>query len=249
MRYLFLIFIFWNTLLVAAQIDKNIEPSGRIVDQYSFPANSHALKLELATSFRIDFQQNDFSNFKSLLGDYNILLMNNSAGTFGVEMNAFFNNWMAGFEYGYFLNSSGNHDSLDLEFNTINFSLLSGYRVVDTKRFIIVPGLKLTWNRYRLINSAIPDKIPMTHYLDNRDLDIRFNQMTASAGIKAGYKLYNVLPWMSHSDYMSVGIYGGYIVNVNQKPWIYSVRNRLINNDKIDLDHFNFGISITFYSD
>lgn len=69
--------------------------------------------------------------------------------------------------------------------------------------------------------------------MDERDLDFRLNQITASIGLRINYKIYKVFPWMHPYEYMSIGIYGGYLDQVNQKPWIYSLRNRLLTNDKI----------------
>lgn len=46
---------------------------------------------------------------------------------------------MVGLDYGYQLNSNNDHDSLDLEFNTTKFGLVFGYRIFESKRFVIVP--------------------------------------------------------------------------------------------------------------
>lgn len=237
-----------KSLLVSAQNNIRELPSDSIVVSYDYLANKrHPAYFVFATNLQIDFQQNDFSSFKSMLGDYNIELMNNAVSTLDIELNGFINKYLVGLDYGYLLSSSYEHDSLDLEFNTFKFGLLFGYRILDTKRFIITPKLNIKWNNYRLFNSDKQTRIPISTYLNERDLAIRFNQMTACLGLKVGYKIYKVFPWMSPYKFMSIGIYGGYIVKVNQKPWIYSVRNRLLTNEKININNLNLGLSLTLY--
>jgi hypothetical protein len=202
-----------------------------------------------ATSLQVDFQINDFSKFTSLLGDYNVELMNNSIASFDCELNGFLNNIMVGLNFGFQNNSNYDHDSLDLEFNNTNFGLHFGYKLLDSKHFILVPQISLEWGNYRLINSDNESKIPLSQYTSERDLDLRFNQLTAFAGFKIAYKFHYKYPWVIANDYMSIGLYGGYLIKLNQKPWIYSLRNRLTTNDKIDVNNFGFGLSVTFYLD
>ncbi len=240
-RYFLISLILLNSISISAQNDTIELASDSLTNQ------RHHVDFVFATNLQIDFQQNDFSNFKSMLGDYNINLMNYAVSTFDLELNGFINKYLIGLDYGYLLSSNDEHDSLDLEFNSYKFGLLFGYRIFETKRFIVTPKINIKWNNYRLINSDKLSKIPISKYLDERDLDIRFNQVTASLGLKVGYKIYKAFPWISTYDFMSIGIYGGYIIKVNQKPWIYSVRNRLLTSEKININHLNLGLSFTFY--
>ena len=44
-----------------------------------------------------------------------------------------------------------------------------------------------------------------------------------------------------------VGIYGGYAVKVNRKPWIWSDGNRITTDNEIRLKPFTAGISVSFH--
>jgi len=48
------------------------------------------------------------------------------------------------------------------------------------------------------------------------------------------------------SDYWTVGLYGGYIFQFNEKPWVYSVDKRLINNNKIEFKNYSFGMRVSW---
>jgi hypothetical protein len=103
----------------------------------------------------------------------------------------------------------------------------------------------LKWNRYRLINSDNERRIPIQQYVDERDLDIRFNQLTGFVGLNLSFKFYKYNPL--RSNYWTFGIYGGYCFKINDKPWVYSKRNRLTTDAEIEVDKLNFGIHFSFH--
>jgi hypothetical protein len=50
------------------------------------------------------------------------------------------------------------------------------------------------------------------------------------------------------SDYWSFGIFGGYAVKLNRKPWIRSDGNRITTSGAIRLQPFTAGISLSYYT-
>ncbi len=50
-----------------------------------------------------------------------------------------------------------------------------------------------------------------------------------------------------NGEYWSIGLFGGYAMKLNQQPWIYSKGNRLTADGEIGLDHFTFGMNLSFY--
>jgi hypothetical protein len=250
MRYILLVAFLVNSFSVFSQDEIIVTPGSSYVRKYpGHKKQKRDLHFTAATNLQVDILKNDFSAFDNLLGSYNTELMNNSVGTVDIEFNGFINNWMAGINYGSSMNSRDYNDSLDLDFITTNFGLVFGYRILESKRFIIVPKINLKWNHYRLINSDNTHRIPVSQYVEDRDLDIRFNQLTAAAGLRISYKIYKGFPWIVPYDHMSIGMYGGYVVQINRNPWIYAVRNRLMTNNKININHLNLGVSFTFYID
>ena len=201
------------------------------------------------SSFQIDGLKNDFSQFLEPLGDYNINFMNKTYAFTSFDFAATYNRYQAGLMYGteseYSEGIAG--DSLDADLNSLLFGLSLGYKLIDSRRIVLMPGVALKWYRYRLINSDKDRKIPLSQYISDRDLDIRFNQTALFLGTSLGYKIYNNFLFVS--DYWTIGVYGGYLIKLNEDPWIYSERNRLVSDRKIDMSKLNAGIRISFNID
>lgn len=199
--------------------------------------------------FQIDGLKNDFSQFLEPLGDYNISFMNKTYTLSTFEFAATYNRYQMGLVYGtdskYSEGNAG--DSLDTELNSKLFGLSFGYKLIDSKRIVLMPGLALKWYRYRLINSDTDRKISLDKYMSDRDLDIRFNQCALFLGSSLGYKIYN--DFLFAGDYWTIGFYGGYLFKLNENPWIYSKKNRLVSDSKIDMSKLNAGIRISFNLD
>jgi len=195
----------------------------------------------------LDIINVDFSDFESILGDYNIENMNKSGGVFTTEIAGTYKRYYLGISCGYDHDDYNKHDSLDIEFNTTQFGLHIGYNLIDSKRFLITPKVALKWNRYRLINSDNEDKIPVEQYMNERDLDLRFNQFTGFVGLNLSVKLYQFN--IEHTDYWAIGFYGGYLFKLNNNPYVYSSKNRLTTNKEIGIKDYNFGFYISYNFD
>lgn len=195
-------------------------------------------------SLQVDFLFNDFEDFRPILKDYNVDLMNKSSGIFSTELAGTYKTYYAGINFGWAHDTDSYNDSLNIKFNTTQYGLHFGYILINTKRFLLIPKVAVKWNRYRLLNTDINNKIPIGQYVSERDLDIRFNQMTGFVGLNLSYKIYefNLLP----TDYSTFGIYCGYAFKLNDQPWIYSRGNRLTSTGKIEMQNYNFGFYFSF---
>jgi hypothetical protein len=198
--------------------------------------------------FQIDMIENDFSQFSNPLGEYNINLMNKPYSIFSWELATSYNRLQAGLIYGLSNFEDNGHDSLDIELNTSQYGLSLGYKIIDNKRIILMSKIALKWYRYRLINSDKDREISLNKYITERDLDIRFNQTTGFFGTSLAYKIYKY-NYLVSNDYWTIGLYGGYLLKLNDYPWIYSKKNRLQSENKIDMKNFNFGFAISFNID
>lgn len=200
----------------------------------------------LRSSFSMDALFPDFSEFSSSIGSFNTDAMDYFAVT-GPELGVSVRRFYTGFRLGMGNSYSEEYDTLVVDLNNTAFSLNLGYDLISTPRIRMTPLISLKLLRFRLQNYPNERKIPLTQYLDERDLELRFNQMTAVAGISLEYLIYNNV-FANGGDYWSVGAFGGYAMKLNRTPWIYSRGNRLITSGEIGLKHFTFGLSISFYT-
>lgn len=193
----------------------------------------------------IDMLAGDFSEYESIIGSYNVDALNKSIGSYGCELAGTYKRFFAGINIGINFNNDTDHDSLEIECNTTQYGLHFGYHLVDSKRLFISPQVSFKWNKYRLQNFNKDKRIPLEQYIADRDLDMRFNQATGFLGLNTSYKIYYNDSWSC--DYWTIGIYGGYMFKLNERPWTYSKGNRLTSDYEINMKHYNIGITLAFY--
>lgn len=211
--------------------------------------NENGRKMKFGAIFfeSLDIINVDFSDFESVLGSYNVENMNKAGSVFVTEIAGTYKRYYLGISFGYKGADYNKHDSLDIEFNTLQTGLHFGYNLIDSKRFLITPKVALKWNRYRLINSDNENEIPIEQYITERDLDLRFNQLTGFVGLNLSVKLYQFN--IEHTDYWALGFYGGYLFKLNNSPYVYSSKNRLTTNREIGIKDYNFGFYISYNFD
>jgi hypothetical protein len=198
-----------------------------------------------STLFLADIEVSDFNEFRTLLDDYNIDLMNSMNKIVGCEFNVSYKKFQAGILFGFDYRSNDKHDSLKINFNKTLYSINFGYKLIDTYRFQIIPMVGARLYHYRLINSNKIKSIPIGQYITERDLDIRFNQPIGYAGLKISFKLYD--EFILKGDYWSAGFYGNYIFKLSDKPFVYSLKNRLLTTQSINYFNFNLGVFLAMH--
>ncbi|HNX82952.1 MAG: hypothetical protein KBB24_06950 [Bacteroidales bacterium] len=217
-------------------------PEGNYVntDDYSEPG-----KIIVRSSLNLSLIFSDFSEFSGLLGTYNTDAMDYFSVT-GPEIGASFSGFYTGLGIGFGYRYEDEHDSLAIDLNNTLYKLILGYDVVNSSRIRMTPVLSVNWLKFRLQNYPDERRVPLENYLADREIDLRFNQVVAMAGLNLEYKFYSGINGMS--DYWSLGIYGGYAVKLNRKPWIRSDGNRITTDNEIRLKPFTAGISVSFYT-
>jgi hypothetical protein len=199
----------------------------------------------MRSSLTIDAVFSDFTEFTPELGSYNTDIMDYFA-VIGPELGATVSRVYFGFGFGFGYSYKDDYDTLIVDLNNTLYKLNFGYDLVSTRRIRMTPILSVRWLRYRLMNYPGERQITLTNYLEERDIDLRFNQTIAVAGLKLEYLMYTASP--GRSDYWSVGIEGGYAVKLNQTPWVYSKGNRIMTDHRIGLNPLTFGLSLTYYT-
>lgn len=195
---------------------------------------------------KADFLFPDFQRYDHLLGDENIDLMNRAGGTFTLGLDLIFNKVAYGISFGFASAEDEIEDELSLEFNTSRYGIHVGYHLINSRRLMVEPRFTIQWDRFRLLNYDAEGRIPISNYLDQRDIDLRLNQTYAIAGVNLAYKIYNTGAF--NSNFFTVGLYGGYLFKLNENPWLYSRRNRLSGAERIDFEDFMIGIFFTINS-
>jgi len=87
--------------------------------------------------------------------------------------------------------------------------------------------------------------VPIELYEEQRDLDIRFNQLNGFVGLSGAYKVHE--EGMLSSNYVSFGLYFGYVFSFNEVPWVYSRKNRLVTDSELKVGSINWGVTIAFH--
>jgi len=192
------------------------------------------------TTIASEMMFTDFSEFESALGNYNTDFMSGLTATLNLEFAGTYKRYLAGVGVGISSADDLNNDSLKVVFNTTQYNLDLGYKILNTKRLKITPFIGLKWNRYKVTNSDINRKIPLESYLANKDLDIRFNQTYSSAALRIEYKPVSE----KYFSIWSVGVVGGYIFPLNKVPWTYSRKDRLLTDKELHIENYYFKIFI-----
>jgi hypothetical protein len=202
-----------------------------------------AVIVRSALSFDLIFT--DFSEFAGLLGTHNTEAMDYFSVT-GPEIGASFPRFFAGFGIGMGYSYEDDEDTLIIDLNNTAYKLSLGYDIISTDRIRMTPLLSVRWLKYRLQNYPGERSISLENYLEERETDLRFHQTIAVAGLNIEYLMHS--GQKVKGDYWSVGLYGGYAVKLNQKPWIRSEGNRITTDSVISLRPFTAGISVAFYN-
>ncbi len=217
-------------------------PDGVYVND--LPANE-ASDVITRSAISMDVLFSDFAEFSSQLGTFNTDAMDYFAVT-GPELGASLPKFYTGFGIGMGYSYKDHHDTVAVNLNNTQFKLSFGYDIISSQRIRMTPVVSLRWLKYRLRNYSTDKKVPLDDYLRNREIDLRFNQAIAVAGINLEYLMYSGQG--DRSDYWSLGLFGGYAVKLNRKPWIHSGGNRITTDNEIMLKPFTAGFSVSFYT-
>lgn len=213
-----------------------------------FPDESYSdrgNRVIMRSSLTLDAVFSDFEEFTPALGAHNTDLMRYFA-VIGPELGASFSGVYFGLGIGMGYSYQDDLDTISVDLNNTLYKLSLGYDLVNTGRIRITPLLSARWLRYRLLNYPGDRKISLTRYLDERDIDLRFNQTIAVAGLNMEYLMYSGM--QGRGDYWSFGIAGGYAVKLNRNPWVWSRGNRVMTDHSIGLNPLTFSLTVSYYN-
>ncbi|HCM60893.1 MAG TPA: hypothetical protein DIS74_11100 [Bacteroidales bacterium] len=187
----------------------------------------------------------DFTEFTGLLGSHNTEAMDYFAVA-GPEIGASFSRIYTGLGIGMGYNYKEDYDTLVVDLKNTLFKLSLGYDIISSRRIRMTPMISLRLMKSRLRNYSGESRVKLEDYLREKETDLRFNQAMAVAGLNLEYLMYSGNRGMS--DYWSIGLFGGYTVKLNRKPWIRSDGNHITTDSAISLNPLTAGISISYYS-
>lgn len=221
-------------------LQKNVYSSNNAKHKIIAPKSDWVISLSLKAEMAFF----TFDEFKPVLGKHNIDFLNKNIANICFELGAAYKNIYSGFNFGFNRTEDYDFDSLEIKVNTNVYALNIGYNLINSRRFWFTPEIALKWNRFRLMNADGKSPVNINQYMKEKELDLRFNQLSAYLGGRITYKIYDYI--MREPDSWSIGLYGGYLFKINEEPWLYSLNNTIDNNYKLDLNHLNFGISFSF---
>lgn len=193
----------------------------------------------------LDAVLTDFTEFAPELGTHNTEVMDYFS-VIGPGLGASLSGFSFGIGFGFGYSYKDDYDTLIVDLNNTMYKLNLGYDIVSSRRMRITPFVSLRWLRFRLENYPGERKITLGEYLSERDIDLRFNQTIAVAGLNIEYIMYSGAP--GNSDFWSFGLAGGYAAKLNRTPWVYSRGNRIMTDNTIGLNHLTFGLSVSYYT-
>ena len=209
---------------------------------YPTPDDYFKNHAEFKGSLVLDFTFPDFTEFRPNLGEHGVDQLNDLNFKMLLGFEGSYTGFIGAFHVGFGETEITEPDSLGIKVNRSFYRLSTGYYLINTRGFQLAPEASLYWQRYRLLNFDTQLKIPLQSYLEDRDLDIRFNQLLWYAGLRAVFIIHSPTPsW-------AIEAYAGYIDKLSEYPWIYSRGNRLTNNNKIIYEPVNFGITLSLTS-
>jgi len=211
---------------------------------YQKPRQSENLSLDF--NLITDLMFNNFKSFEPLLGKENVNLLNNSGSNLLYELALNYNRFSYGISFGY-CKYRDSTEILHLNLYNYQYAIRFGYNLLDSRHFRITPLVRLKWHIINLHNSDLGDGIPLEQYLTYKELDVKFEQLTGFVGCNFGYK--SDLSLWGRYDRVGLGAFGGYIFQLNDKPWINSEEQILKSDKKIDIKKLNLGLYFTFYFD
>ena len=210
-------------------------------ESFSDPGN----RVIMRSSLSMDAVFSDFEEFTPSLGSHNTDLMRYFA-VIGPELGASFSGVWFGLGIGMGYSYQDDLDTISVDLNNTMYKLSIGYDLVSSRRIRLTPLISARWLRYRLLNYPGDRKISLNRYLDERDIDLRFNQTVAVAGVNLEYLMYSGI--QGQADYWSFGIAAGYAVRLNRNPWIWSTGNRIMTDHSIGLNPLTFSLSVSWYN-
>jgi hypothetical protein len=134
----------------------------------------------------------------------------------GPEIGASFPRFYTGFGVGMGYSYRDNQDTVAVDLNNTQYKLSFGYDIISSHRVRMTPMVSLRWLKYRLRNYSADKKVPLEEYLRDKEIDLRFSQIIATAGLNLEYIMY--AGQAERSDYWSLGIFGGYAAKLNKSP-------------------------------
>ncbi len=229
-------------LSISAGIAQSGEMKKKEWAEWSYKERAPAMSVGIVLG--VDYLQADFQVFEPILGAQNVKLLSETHESFLFGMQFGYKRSHVGLRTGFSENDLKSIDNYRRTCRHARHEFNMGYKLLDYKRFNLGPVGTLKWNRYRLLNSDKSERIAIEDHIQNRDLDLRFNQFTGSIGLNLEILLYDSGGLIS--DHWILGFYGAYLFKLHDLPMMYAKRNRLYGNFPIHIKEPAFGFYFCF---
>jgi len=233
-----------NADTISEMLTIELSPWDTIPDPYNPSVQYNTIDNPVGVSFGIqfDFFDHNFEQFEGLLGADNVDMLNKPVGVLNYELAFTGKRNYFGFFWGMWSNKKDIRD-IEIQRNYTLLGLRYGYRLINSKRIILMPDIRFQQYTYRLFNSSNDEDIPLVSYILDRELDLRISQSMLAFGLNLAFKFKGKNS--SANEYFTFGGYGAYGIKVYNSPSLNSKRNTLETDQKIDIEHFNYGLFLT----
>lgn len=190
-------------------------------------------------SVGMDHAKFDFGEFAPYLPPGSTDSLNTNYLMLQFDYDMIINRFQFGFRFG--LGGGENdpvNDSIQTSATSNLYDLHCSYSILRTKLITLGPMVGLKWYRYRLQVYDSRDKILLTNYLNDGEVDIRFNQLSTFVGLNFMLKESRV----NHGGGMIIGGYLGYLIPLSSDPWIRTRHNKIYTYEEVNLPQLNFGV-------
>ncbi len=194
--------------------------------------------VQISEKFAAEFFSVRFDAFENYLGTNNIDILNKKISFAYSEIGLSKSSIYYAIHYGYGSSENNDLDSIAVEASIHHYGFLWG-KIKDFKYFQIAPEFGLDLNRWRLQNFDKNKLVTMQQYLQHKELDLRFNQFNAFAGLNLTIKFSQ-----TEHGFMGINFYARYVLPIS-KPIIYTAQSRIINDNRLSFYPFSFGFGLT----
>jgi len=197
----------------------------------------------VALTFEFPVYVVDFDAFEHLLGGNNTKMIESAIPLAVVGLRIPIEKTSISAGYGLIERLNDRNDSIGRKLTNQLVQVKVGYSLLEYKRLNIDPEIGFGWVRRRLQNYSTAERIPLEEYLYERTMDLRFHDFVLMTGLNTSFKI--LKSNMQFYEYLSLGISGGYLAQLNRNTILRSNGNKLTTHLRAPYENYYFSINLT----
>jgi len=197
----------------------------------------------------VDVANFDFSQFRDFFPENFIDSLNNKSVRFAFGYDFILNRTQFGFRIGFnpARRDLESEDSLIARTGDVMYELHGMYNFLRTEHFTCGPMLALKWYRHRMRISSGQESLPLDEYLSTREVDLRFNHLTAFLGAHFMFKTQGNKnrPGLQ----LIIGGNAGVLLPLHPDTWVKTRDHRIDSPADVQVPELNFSVYVALGND